>query len=70
MYDQNGKSTGTALVHFQRVGDAALAYQKFNTVPLDGKPFAFVFVFAFVFIFSEVVTLSHNAYCSPLPIDL
>lgn len=39
MYDQNGKSTGTALVHFQRVGDAALAYQKFNTVPLDGKPF-------------------------------
>ncbi|KAF9306126.1 hypothetical protein BGZ74_007473 [Mortierella antarctica] len=46
MYDQNGKSTGTALVHFQRVGDAALAYQKFNTVPLDGKPMRIEIVMA------------------------
>ncbi|KFH65324.1 hypothetical protein MVEG_08803 [Podila verticillata NRRL 6337] len=46
MYDQNGKSTGTALVHFQRVGDAALAYQKFNTVPLDGKPMRIEIVLA------------------------
>ncbi|KAG0088055.1 hypothetical protein BGZ93_011098 [Podila epicladia] len=46
MYDQNGKSTGTALVHFQRVGDAALAYQKFNTVPLDGKPMKIEIVLA------------------------
>ncbi|KAF9427190.1 hypothetical protein BGZ94_005335 [Podila epigama] len=38
MYDQNGKSTGTAIVHFVRVGDAAVAYQRFNTVPLDGRP--------------------------------
>ncbi|KAF9969311.1 hypothetical protein BGZ73_008383 [Actinomortierella ambigua] len=37
-YDQNGKSTGTALVHFTRVGDATVAYQRFNGVPLDGKP--------------------------------
>ncbi|KAG0224306.1 hypothetical protein BGW42_005194 [Actinomortierella wolfii] len=37
-YDQNGKSTGTALVHFSRVGDATVAYQRFNGVPLDGKP--------------------------------
>ncbi|KAF9167226.1 hypothetical protein DFQ27_008989 [Actinomortierella ambigua] len=37
-YDQNGKSTGTALVHFTRVGDASVAYQRFNGVPLDGKP--------------------------------
>lgn len=37
MYDQHGKSTGTAAVHFVRVGDAALAYSKFNGVPLDGK---------------------------------
>ncbi|KAG0045196.1 hypothetical protein BGZ83_009570 [Gryganskiella cystojenkinii] len=38
MYDQNGKSTGTAVVHFTRIGDAAVAYSKFNGVPLDGKP--------------------------------
>ncbi|KAG0062685.1 hypothetical protein BGZ89_010470 [Linnemannia elongata] len=38
MYDQKGKSTGTALIHFTRVGDAAIAMQKFNGVPLDGKP--------------------------------
>ncbi|KAF9928853.1 hypothetical protein FBU30_002062 [Linnemannia zychae] len=38
MYDQNGKSTGTAVVHFSRLGDAAIAYEKFNGVPLDGKP--------------------------------
>ncbi|KAF9093767.1 hypothetical protein BGX29_003811 [Mortierella sp. GBA35] len=38
MYDQKGKPTGTALVHFSRVPDAALAMQKFNGVPLDGKP--------------------------------
>jgi len=39
MYDQNGKSTGTAVVHFTRVGDAAVAFSKFNAVPLDGNLF-------------------------------
>ncbi|KAI1314427.1 hypothetical protein EDD11_002171 [Mortierella claussenii] len=38
MYDQNGKSTGTAVIHFTRSGDAAIAYSKFNGVPLDGRP--------------------------------
>ncbi|KAG0335476.1 hypothetical protein BG004_008432 [Podila humilis] len=37
MYDQSGKSTGVAVVHFKRVGDSAVAYQKFNGVPLDGR---------------------------------
>ncbi|KAF8937484.1 hypothetical protein BGZ58_002646, partial [Dissophora ornata] len=37
MYDQHGKSTGTAIIHFTRVGDAAVAYSKFNGVPLDGR---------------------------------
>ncbi|KAG0342946.1 hypothetical protein BG004_005536, partial [Podila humilis] len=35
MYNEHGKSTGVAVVHFERVGDAAIAYQKFNSVPLD-----------------------------------
>lgn len=52
MYDQNGKSTGNAIVHFQRVGDAAIAYQKFNTVPLDGKPLCLL-----VFIHLEFVSV-------------
>ncbi|KAG0324197.1 hypothetical protein BGZ99_002077 [Dissophora globulifera] len=38
VYDQKGKSTGTAVIHFTRVGDAASAYNKFNGVPLDGRP--------------------------------
>ncbi|KAG0285063.1 hypothetical protein BGZ96_010652 [Linnemannia gamsii] len=46
MYDQNGKSTGTAVVHFTRVGDAAIAYSKFNGVPLDGKPMKIEIVLA------------------------
>ncbi|KAG0030418.1 hypothetical protein BGZ81_002705 [Podila clonocystis] len=46
MYDQHGKSTGTAIVHFSRVGDAAIAYQKFNTVPLDGRPMRIEIVLA------------------------
>ncbi|KAG0037926.1 hypothetical protein BGZ82_001570 [Podila clonocystis] len=46
MYDQHGKSTGTAIVHFARVGDAAIAYQKFNTVPLDGRPMRIEIVLA------------------------
>ncbi|KAF9026247.1 hypothetical protein CPC16_000512 [Podila verticillata] len=46
MYDQHGKSTGTAIVHFSRVGDAAVAYQKFNTVPLDGRPMRIEIVLA------------------------
>jgi len=45
MYDQHGKSTGTAIVHFSRVGDAAVAYQKFNTVPLDGMSLCFKLCF-------------------------
>ncbi|KAF9430551.1 hypothetical protein BGZ94_006201 [Podila epigama] len=46
MYDQHGKSTGTAVVHFSKVGDAAIAYQKFNTVPLDGRPMKIEIVLA------------------------
>ncbi|KAF9362928.1 hypothetical protein BGX34_005243 [Mortierella sp. NVP85] len=46
MYDQNGKSTGTAVVHFTRVGDAAVAFSKFNAVPLDGRPMKIEIVLA------------------------
>ncbi|KAF8972364.1 hypothetical protein BGZ46_010144 [Entomortierella lignicola] len=46
MYDQNGKSSGTAVVHFTRVGDAAVAYSKFNDVPLDGRPMKIEIVLA------------------------
>ncbi|KAF9097262.1 hypothetical protein BGX23_009381 [Mortierella sp. AD031] len=46
MYDQNGKSAGTAVVHFSRPGDAAIAYSKFNGVPLDGKPMRIEIVLA------------------------
>ncbi|KAG0055873.1 hypothetical protein BGZ83_007162 [Gryganskiella cystojenkinii] len=38
MYDEDGKSTGSAIVHFVEVKDAAVALQKFSGVPLDGHP--------------------------------
>ncbi|KAG0368626.1 hypothetical protein BC939DRAFT_520052 [Gamsiella multidivaricata] len=46
VYDQHGKSTGTAVIHFSRVGDAAIAYSKFNGVPLDGRPMKIEIVLA------------------------
>ncbi|KAF9009974.1 hypothetical protein BDQ17DRAFT_1421267 [Cyathus striatus] len=36
-YDANGRSKGTAAVHFQKQGDANKAYQQYNNRLIDGS---------------------------------